>query len=128
MVVWDQDGSLPSREFISRFTGSRYFSLRGYVQNYREVEQAIDRGQPLIALIIPRDFAARLVAGRPTAVQLIVDGSDSNTATIATGYADVVVGTYSQDITVQAIQRTGPPATARSSTIQVKTNTSPATA
>lgn len=107
MVVWDQDGSPASRELISPFQGSRYFSLRGRVRNYRKLERTIDSGQVLIGHIISTDFAARLESGRAAPVQLIVDGSDSNTATIATGYAEVVAQTYSQEVALERIQRVG---------------------
>lgn len=107
LVVWDQDESQASREFISRFEGSRYFALRGYMRNYREVERAIDAGQTLVALIIPTDFAAHIEARRLAQVQMLVDGSDSNTATIAIGYADAVVQTYSQDVARRELQRLG---------------------
>lgn len=107
MVVWDQSESHTSREFISRFQGSRYFSIRDYVRNYAEVERAIDSGEALAALVVPRDFAAHIESGRPAPVQLIVDGSDSNTATIAIGYADVAALTYSQELAIRDIQRMG---------------------
>jgi ABC-2 type transport system permease protein len=105
LVAWDQNASQTSREFISDFEGSRYFALHGYVRTYQAVERAIDTGQALVALIVPTDFAAHLAAGRTAHVQLIVDGSDANTATIAMGYADVVAQTYSQDIALRALQR-----------------------
>lgn len=107
MVVWDQGDSHASREFIGRFTGSRYFSLRGYVQSYKEIEQAINSGRSLIGLIIPAEFAGHIESGRAAPVQLIVDGSDSNTATIAMGYADAVAQTYSQDVVLHGIRRIG---------------------
>ena len=107
MVVWDQDESHASREFISRFSGSRYFAIQEHVQNYGEVERAIDSGRAFIGLIIPTEFAGHLESGRAAPVQLIVDGSDSNTATIAMGYADVVAQTYSQDVALRGIPRIG---------------------
>ncbi|MBN2560023.1 MAG: ABC transporter permease [Phycisphaerae bacterium] len=107
LVVWDQDESQVSREFLSRFGGSRYFSVCGYVRNYAELERTIDNGTALAALVIPTDFAARIESGRAAPVQLIVDGSDSNTATIAMGYADIVAQGYSEDIAIRDIQRTG---------------------
>jgi len=107
LVVWDQSESPASREFISRFDGSRYFSVRGYVRIYREVEQAIDSAQALVALVIPRGFAGRIESGRPASVQLIVDGSDSNTATLAVSYAEAVALAYSQQVALGQIQRHG---------------------
>lgn len=107
MVVWDQSESHESREFISRFTGSRYFSLREYVREYREIERAIDSGEAFIALIIPTDFAGSIESGGSASAQLIVDGSDSNTATIAIGYVDTVSSNYSQDMAFEWAERVG---------------------
>ncbi|HET58344.1 MAG TPA: ABC transporter permease [Deltaproteobacteria bacterium] len=97
LVVWDQDGTHESREFISRFTGSPYFSLYRYVENYRDIESAVDAGKALAGLVIPRGFAGRTGSGRKADVQLILDGSDSNTATLAAGYAEAVTLIYSQE-------------------------------
>ena len=104
-VIWDQSESVISRDFINRFSGSRYFSIQKYVQNYDEVEKAIDSGLALLALIIPKDFAGLLKNGGSIPVQLIVDGSDANTANLATGYANVIVQTYSQEIALTRIRR-----------------------
>lgn len=105
LVIWDQSETPRSRELVSGFTASRYFALRGHVRNYAELERAIDSRQAVAALVIPSDFAARLAAGRSTPTQMIVDGSDSNTATIALGYADAVAEAYSQTVTMQQIRR-----------------------
>src|SRR3989304_1767456 len=104
MVIWDQNQSQVSREFISRFLGSRYFSLCNYVRDYKQVEWAIDSGQALVGLIIPADFAGHIESGRAASVQIIDDGSDSTTATIAMGYADVVTQSYTQDIALRQIR------------------------
>ncbi len=106
-VVWDQSESHASRAFLSHFAGSPYFSIRANVSSYAEVERAIDSGQALAAVIVPADFAARIESGRAAPVQLIVDGSDSNTAMIAIGYADAVARTYSEQAAIQEIRRLG---------------------
>ena len=107
LVVWDQSGSPASRELASRFDGSSYFSLRGHVEDYHGLERAIDSGRALLGLVIPRGFAEAVEAGRPTQVQLLVDGSDSNTAAIAIGYAEAVAGEYSSQLALRAVQRVG---------------------
>ena len=107
LVVWDQSESPASRQLVSGFLGSRYFLLRSYVHNYPEVERAVDSSRALMALVIPRDFSGRIESGRLAPVQIIVDGSDSNTATIAMGYADVVALAYSQGVAVNTLRRTG---------------------
>jgi ABC-2 type transport system permease protein len=107
LVVWDQSQTATSRELISRFSGSRYFSLRAEVRNYRELETAIDEGRALMALVVPRDFAERVESWRSARLQMIVDGSDANTATIAAGYADAIVSAYGQDVRLEAVRRQG---------------------
>jgi len=107
LVVWDQSGTHASREFVSRFAGSRYFSLKGSVQSYVELERALDRRHALAGLVIPADFARRVQTGHAVDVQLIVDGSDANTATLAIGYADMLTQTYSQDAALAEANRLG---------------------
>jgi len=107
LVAWDQDGTHASREFLSRFTGSPYFSLWGHIDSYRELEEAVDSGQALAALVIPAGFAGKTEAGRVVPVQLIVDGSDSNTAAISIGYAQAITALYSRDIALQELRRVG---------------------
>jgi ABC-2 type transport system permease protein len=106
IVVWDQSGSVASRDYLAHFTGSRYFDFRGTVANYRELERAIDTRTAFIGLVIPPDFAAQLNAGRITGVQAIIDGSDSNTAAIVLGYAQGVTLTFNQEITLDQVRRT----------------------
>ena len=108
LAVWDQSATPQSRELISRFSGSRYFSLRIYAASYRDLEQAIDRRDALIALVIPPDFASRLNTADQPALQLILDGSDPNTATIAQGYAEAIVLTWSSQINMATLARRFP--------------------
>ena len=107
MAVWDQSGTERSRELIGRFFGSRYFSLYGYVNNYADLVYGIDQGQVAMGLVVPRDFAQQVGAGRNAPVQLILDATDSNTATIALGYADAIAQVYGLDLRVEQGQRRG---------------------
>jgi ABC-2 type transport system permease protein len=98
IAVWDQSVSSESRELISRFEGSRYFAIRRSAKGYPDIERAIEASQVMAAVVIPRDFSARLTTGRVAPVQFLIDGSDSNTATIALGYAKSVALGYSREI------------------------------
>ncbi len=80
------------------------------VDNQRDLVRAIDTGRVMVALVVPYDFARRIDAHRDAPVQFIVDGSDSNTATIAIGYADVIAQIYALDLASQRSQRSGGPA------------------
>lgn len=108
LLVWDRSMTPQSRELVSRFNGSRYFSIRGSVSSYREIEEAIDRRHTLAALVVPDDFASSLAAGRQSDLQFIVDGSDANTSILATGYAEALTQAYSQKLSLDFLmKRTG---------------------
>jgi ABC-2 type transport system permease protein len=98
MIVWDQSNTPQSTELISKFGASKYFSNKGFVLNYRDLEVALDRSEAVFALVIPADFAKQKVRKEPIAIQMIFDGSDSNTATIALGYAEQVLAQYTSGI------------------------------
>jgi ABC-2 type transport system permease protein len=107
LAVWDQCRSAESRDFVSRFSGSRYFDLRLETADYKSIEAAIDRREALIALVIPPDFDRRLTLGDGAVVQAIVDGSDPNTATIALGYAEATTLGFSRQVAMKRIARSG---------------------
>ncbi len=105
LVVWDQSNTAVSRDYLSRFTGSRYFSLKHRVDNYRQVEHAIDTSEVLVAMIIPRDFDRQIKTRQITPVQLIIDGTDANTATLAMSYAEALSLDWSRQIAIQNLYR-----------------------
>jgi ABC-2 type transport system permease protein len=85
-VVWDRSRSPQSRDFLSLFGGSPYFSVEAFRDTYRDIQRDLDGGKAMIALVIPSDFAGAVLAGRDVTVQVIADGSDANTARLALGY------------------------------------------
>jgi drug efflux transport system permease protein len=106
--VYDHDHSQQSRELIQQFQGSRFFEIKGQVQSYTAIEQAIDKRVCLIGLVIPDDFAKNLSSGKQAQIQLLIDGSDSNTAAISQGYAEGVIGSFSRNVTAEATRRSAP--------------------
>ena len=104
-VVWDQGHTPESREFIARFTATRYFDFQGSVVDYAGLEQAIDSRQAMLALVLPPDFAPRLAAGRSAGVQAIVDGSDANTAGIVLGYTQAIAAGFNQQLALEQVRR-----------------------
>lgn len=105
--VYDQDQTSASRDLIRQFTGSRFFDVRRYVADYGTIERAIDRSQILMAVVIPRDYAKHLQEGGTAAVQILIDGSDSNTASIVEGYAESLVRGYSIRVRSDVLNRRG---------------------
>lgn len=97
-TVFDQDGSFESRQYMERFAESPYFSIVRYVRGYDELERDINRGEARIGVVIPPDFGERISSNREATVQVIVDGADNNTATIALGYFTAITREYSSGI------------------------------
>ena len=109
-LIYDQDGTPASRELVRRFQGSRYFEILGFADGYAEIERDIDRSRILTGIVIPRGFGGDIAAGKGASVQLLMDGSDSNTSAIAKGYAESIVRAYAAQILVSgsAVRRSAP--------------------
>jgi len=107
-VIWNQDASSElTRDFLLNFKNSKYFKIVGYADNYRDIERMINGGEVMMALIIPKDFSHYLDSGKAAPLQLIMDGSDANTATIARGYVQTVVAKYNVNLLSEAFARHG---------------------
>jgi ABC-2 type transport system permease protein len=87
----DRDRTPESRELVAALTAAGYFRLVMSSDRPADLGHALDRGQAVVGLEIPAGYAADLAAGRAPAVQMIVDGTNSNTATVAQGYAARIV-------------------------------------
>jgi ABC-2 type transport system permease protein len=90
-VVVDYDHSLQSRALVDTFRASGYFRLVGHRESAALAIPLLDAGRVRLALVIPPDFSARLGSGLPAPVQVLVDGSDANTAEISLSYARATV-------------------------------------
>lgn len=95
-VVQDLDKSSLSLELVREFRESGYFSISAYVDNYADIDRYMDTGRAKVAIVIPADFSKDINTGRNAMLQVIVDGSDSNTAAIALGYIYGLSERYSQ--------------------------------
>lgn len=108
MLVWNQDASSEvTRDFLLNFKNSKYFKITGYTDNYRDIEHQINNGQIIMALVIPKDFSRYIKSANPAPLQLLVDGSDANTATIAMGYVRTVVSKYNIDLVTRVLSDYG---------------------
>ena len=94
-IVYDLDKSSASRELVEAFSSSGYFTVVGNVNQQKEIDQYLDTGKAFVVISIPKDFSEKMKTGRDTSLQVIVDGSDSNTATIALGYISAITERYS---------------------------------
>jgi drug efflux transport system permease protein len=107
VVVADGDRSPESRTLIARFDASRNFTIIDTVTTVSEVDPYLQRGDAWIALSIPQGYGAAVHDRNPVALQVVADGSDSNSTTVALGYATALIGEYAA-----ALAATGPPSAA----------------
>jgi len=106
-VIYDNDRTPESRQLIERLRGSRYFRIVAVASDYREIERLIDNGTCLMAVVIPPGYGRWLLAGTDSELQIILDGSDSNTASIALGYATILLRNFDTEIRTASLERQG---------------------
>ena len=104
-VVCDLDRSAAAREFVDGFMNSGYFSAAARVGRMEDIDRHLDHGDAAVAIVVPRGFAADLAARRTAPVMIIVDGSESQSATIGVNYATMIAGRYAQGILLESFER-----------------------
>jgi ABC-2 type transport system permease protein len=105
--VVDRDRTSSSRELVQTFAASGYFRITAFGERPADMADALDHGDAVVGLEIPRGFSADLAAGRPAVVQLLVDGTSSNTATVAQGYATQIIGRFGLDVARASARMSG---------------------
>lgn len=98
VVVADGDRTSASRDLVFRFEASRNFRVIDTVTTTEEIEPHLEGGRAWLALSIPAGYGSDVQANRPVTVQVIADGTDSNSTTVALGYATSLIGGYAQDL------------------------------
>lgn len=99
----DLDQTRESRELMHRFAASPYFTLGRVVSSEREAEQLIERGEVQAIARVNAGFGEDVSRGNQTGAQVLIDGSNSNTAGIIVNYASSVIAAYNQEL-LRALQ------------------------
>jgi len=107
MAVLDRDRSQESLIFIQRFSASPYFHLRFYARDEKEMRRLIDQGEVKMGLVLPWDFSKTIKAEEIVPIQVLIDGSDANTANLILSYAQVIARQYTQEKTILKVSRMG---------------------
>ncbi len=119
LAVCDYSRTAESRAYVDQLTESGYFRISAACEGVNDTDRLLDHGEAKLVLAIPPDFAEQIRRRRPVQVMAAVDGSNSNTATIALGYLEQI--TLSQVIDVQLVDRSlGVTATARHPVVAVE--------
>ncbi len=113
IAVEDNDHSSQSRALVSAFVNSGYFDLVASIASDADITRLIDRNEVRVVIVVPVGFGRDALARRPTAVQVLIDGDNANTATMVMGYAQAII----RDMSVQyelrgaSLRAGGPPIT-----------------
>ncbi|MEE4135995.1 MAG: ABC transporter permease [Desulforhopalus sp.] len=107
LAVLDMDRTPASRELISAFTAAGYFRISDYLADSTEITPLLDRSAVRAVLQIPSGFGRELSHGRTVKIQLLTDGTDSNSTAIVFGYAGTLIGEYNDRMLHRHLARKG---------------------
>lgn len=105
--VRDLDDSSRSRELTRAFVSSDYFRLVDRPESQAAVARALDSGEAAAILVIPRGFGRDVARAHPARIQILLDGSDSSTATAIQGHARRIVQTYTASLLAERLRAEG---------------------
>jgi ABC-2 type transport system permease protein len=98
VFIVDADRSVQSRELITRFEASANFTIAGVGTSTDEIDRSLETGQAWMALSIPPRYGETIQRGQTARLQVVADGTDSNSTNVALGYTRVLVAGYAEDI------------------------------
>ncbi len=96
-AVYDQDNSVASRELAAQFGNSGYFEIEEYIHSRSRMVELLDTGDVRVVIRIPSDFEENLMNRTTAGLQVIADGTDSNTTSIVFGYVSQIVAQYNRE-------------------------------
>jgi len=91
LVVWDACNTAESRELITNFHQTEFFSVNHYALNYEDIAMRIESGEATVALMIPPEYSNHLHRREVATVQLFTDGSEPTTGIQALANANLIV-------------------------------------
>lgn len=107
LIILDKDKSNESHAVINSFDGSEFFEQPLIAENDKEVTEYLENGKVIAAVVIPKYFEKNLERKETASVQVLLNGSDGNTANIAAGYISSVLATYSKQIMAEYLAMHG---------------------
>jgi len=107
MGVWDRDGSLKSRELVRAFVSSGYFKEVGRPGGSAEAETMLDTGKAAVVLTVPRGFQRDVERAVPAKVQVLLDGTDSSTASVVQGHVRNIVQNFTASLMAASLREQG---------------------
>jgi ABC-2 type transport system permease protein len=107
VAVYDQDNSELSRAFINSLNTTEYFNIGIYIKNDYEVRNILDNKAAQTVIVIPYDFSNSIHSGKETSLQILIDGINSNTASIIKNYLSSATAAFSSRLNEERFARAG---------------------
>ncbi len=107
LVVMDMDRTSFTRQLVERFSHTEYLDVFYAERGYDEIDNLINKGSASMALVIPSGFTSDFRTGHAAGVQLLVDGSDSLSSTVATGYVHIILSQFNVEMASGVLARSG---------------------
>ena len=97
-IVCDKDNTQKSRKLLNMFWSAGCFDIISHVEDEKHLLSYIDKGKAKVAIYIPHGFAKKLKRFEQASIQVMLDGTQSNTATVISGYISQIIGRYAGEI------------------------------
>jgi ABC-2 type transport system permease protein len=107
VAIWDENNSQLSRNLADRIHNSIYFDVKYRINSASQLDSVIDSAQAVVALRLPADFSEKINSKKSTAIQIIVDGSDNQTASQVLSNMQVLIQNFSSEIFMDILQHEG---------------------
>ena len=107
IVVYDEENSKISREFINSLTKSTYFDLAGYINSDSQIKEILDEKKAQCVVVIPKDLSRKFYSKQEAKIQYLIDGVDGNTANIIQFYSTAATQSLNVKLTTEVLSRAG---------------------
>jgi ABC-2 type transport system permease protein len=108
-AVLDYSGGPAARDLIQKINATGYITTKYYATNYDELNDLLVKGDIILAFVFPSDFENKIKQGSPTTIQVLVNGSDANTGSIAMAYQAAIISSYNVSLMINSAGRHGIP-------------------
>ncbi len=106
-AILNYSGGPVSRDLIQNINATGYISADYMAQDYNEINELLVKGAITLAFIFPPDFESKIRQGTPATIQVLVNGSDANTASIAMAYQAAIISSYNVSLMIESAGRQG---------------------
>jgi ABC-2 type transport system permease protein len=106
-AVLDFDHTTMSRQYVNALEQSNYFTVNKRLSTYADIDRAFESNNDRVAVVIAAGFGDALMAGRPGNVQVLVDGSDANSAQLGQAYAGALSNIFGSKVVVGQMEAKG---------------------